>query len=182
MNVNAKYAGSTNDAFIWNHSNVHTVMRNLHERGHKDYFLLGDSGYPLRTWIFTPLEGDYAPETQEYMYNRLHKSTRVKIECCNGLFKARFRSLLKHRVLHYKPETACKIINACVVLHNMCIFHKVAEPDPDAEDEEIDWGIYDNINLAENEVIQENAVRRVNPELADGRSARRKFIMQNCKR
>nr|CAI5840098.1 unnamed protein product [Callosobruchus analis] len=34
----------------------------------------------------------------------------------------RFRSLFKHRVLHYDPETACKIIDTCCILHNICMF------------------------------------------------------------
>jgi len=43
-----------------------------------------------------------------------------------------FRCLLKHRTLHYKPEKA-SIINACIVLHNICIANNVPLHDDDDE-------------------------------------------------
>jgi hypothetical protein len=103
--LKGEYPGSTNDAFIWSRSNVQTFLRELHQRGHKDYFLLGDSGYPLRTWLLTPLEEQPVVNTPEYKYNKVHKSTKANIECCNGLLKARFRCLLKHRVLHLQAHS-----------------------------------------------------------------------------
>ncbi|KAJ8926231.1 hypothetical protein NQ314_021419 [Rhamnusium bicolor] len=99
MNVNARYPGSTNDAFIWNNSNLQILLRHLHMAGYKDYYLLGDSGYPLRTWLFTLLEEEPVPNSPEYRYNTAHKSTRSIIERCNGVLKMRFRCLLKHRWL-----------------------------------------------------------------------------------
>jgi hypothetical protein len=52
LNVCARYPGSTHhDACIWSNSNVQTFMKNLHKRGHSDYYLLGNSGYPLRMWL-----------------------------------------------------------------------------------------------------------------------------------
>lgn len=53
------------------------------------------------------------------------------------------RCLLKDRVLHYKPEKATAIINACIVLHNMCIEHNVAEV-MDETVEDFDLGMYHN--------------------------------------
>jgi hypothetical protein len=143
-------------------------MKNLHQRGHSDYYLLGDSGYPLRTWLMTPFD-DVVPNTPEADFNRVHKTTRVKIECCNGVLKSRFRCLLKHRMLHYHPTVACKIINACVVLHNICTTHRI--PEPDDEDEnvpEIDFGMYNDDNGRDDDEI----LRRVNLELVNGRRAR----------
>lgn len=37
------------------------------------------------------------------------------------MLKGRWRCLCKQRMLHYKSTTASKIINACSVLHNICI-------------------------------------------------------------
>lgn len=37
------------------------------------------------------------------------------------MLKGRWRCLYKQRMLHYKPTTCSKIINACSVLHNICI-------------------------------------------------------------
>lgn len=77
--------------------------------------LLGDSGYPLRLWLMTPIinarEG-----SPEAAYNNNHRRCRSLIERCNGLLKMRFRCLLKHRALHYTPPVASKIINLYLYL------------------------------------------------------------------
>ncbi|KAJ8909334.1 hypothetical protein NQ315_017194, partial [Exocentrus adspersus] len=52
------------------------------------------------------------PNTPEFRFNTAFKRARSTIERCNGLLKSRFRCLLKHRVLHYSPTTAAKIVNA----------------------------------------------------------------------
>ncbi|KAK9717537.1 DDE superfamily endonuclease [Popillia japonica] len=77
--------------------------------------------FPGRPWLLTPIQNPENPDEEEY--NSRHASARATVERCNGLLKMRFRCLLKHRnrVLHYTPQAASKIINACVVLHNMCI-------------------------------------------------------------
>ncbi|KAL5237745.1 hypothetical protein ACI65C_005155 [Semiaphis heraclei] len=66
------------------------------------------------------------------------------------------RCLLKHRVLHYAPEKATAIINACVVLHNMCITYN--EPDPEVFNDgvEIDFGMYGLNNGMPQNVIDLN--------------------------
>lgn len=38
-----------------------------------------------------------------------------------------YKCLLKDQTLHYKSEKTSKIINACVVLHNLCITYNVPE-------------------------------------------------------
>ncbi len=82
--------------------------------------LTGDSGYPLEPWLLTPIL-DAADGSPESHYNNAHISGRGIIERLNGTLKSRFRCLLKHRTLHYAPQKAAQIINACAVLHNMCI-------------------------------------------------------------
>lgn len=69
--------------------------------------------------MMTPIV-DAAPESPEAHYTALHVQARNTVERTIGLLKARFRCLLVHRVLHYAPEVAGTIVNACVVLHNIC--------------------------------------------------------------
>lgn len=187
MNVNALFPGSTNDVFIWNRSSVANILRTLHERGHTNYYLLGkttitvmsddklivlgDSGYPLRTWLLTPLQNEPEPNTPEFRYNTRHRSIRSIIERCNGVLKMRFRCLLKHRVLHYAPAFASQIINACVVLHNICIENNIPEPQPIEHVEDFDFGLYNGDN---NNVQNDNHC--LNPELAAGRRLRNAVI------
>lgn len=103
---------------------------------------LGDSGYPLRPWLQTPIR-DAIPGSAENRYNDAFKKARSLIERCNGLLKMRFRCLFKHRVLHYSPTKSSLIINACAVLHNICIIHRVPEPQ-EGEDEQYDFGVFED--------------------------------------
>ncbi|XP_023230978.1 putative nuclease HARBI1 [Centruroides sculpturatus] len=130
MNVNARFPGSVHDAFIWKNSNVRKAFQRWHNCNRNAHtWLLGDSGYPLEPWLLTPLR---TTNTQaEVKYNNCLTATRSIIEQCNGLLKNRWRCLLKHRVLHYHPETASNVIIACVVLHNICIKNNIALEDDD---------------------------------------------------
>lgn len=107
-------------------------------------------------------------------YNDQQKSIRSFIERCNGLLKMRFRCLLKHRVLHYRPDVCSKIINACVVLHNMCIHDNVPIPTFEVEDEVLDFGM--NVMDGVNELEIDKAGR--NHELTVGRRIRNNLIRQ----
>lgn len=63
---------------------------------------------------------DAVPGSPDYHYTNLHVRTRNIIERTIGLLKARFRCLLVHRVLHYKPRMVASIVIACAILHNIC--------------------------------------------------------------
>lgn len=175
LNVNAKYPGSVNDTFIWNNSQLKEFMTNINQVDPGSYFLLGDSGYPLRAYLQTPI---IHPEPEagspEARYNKSHRSIRSIIERCNGVLKSRFRCLLKMRTLHYAPEMAAKIVNACVVLHNMCIDNNIPAPDAEPGDEELDFGMLPPINDENN--IPPTPAGRVNPELELGRRVQRNII------
>lgn len=126
------------------------------------------------TPIMDAIEG--SPEAE---YNRKQTSCRALIERCNGLLKMRFRCLLKHRILHYTPATASKIICTCAALHNMCI----AENVPlhlDEDNEDLDFGMYNNENdIGNEENIPERNIRRINPDLAAVRN-KQQLIIANC--
>lgn len=61
-----------------------------------------------------------APGTSEVHYNNMQMKARSTVQRAIGLLKARFRCLLVHRILHYSPLVAGSIVNACVILHNIC--------------------------------------------------------------
>ncbi|CAG4959011.1 unnamed protein product [Colias eurytheme] len=69
--------------------------------------------------MMTPIL-DTVPDSPEAHYTNLHVRARNTIERTIGLLKAQFRCLLVHRVMHYSPEAAGSIVNACVILHNIC--------------------------------------------------------------
>lgn len=78
----------------------------------------GDSGYPLRPTLMTPIV-DTEPDSPQRYYTDMHCRVRNTVERCIGLIKSRFRCLLVDRKLHYHPTMAGYITNACVVLHNI---------------------------------------------------------------
>lgn len=106
-------------------------MRN--PTGQNDNWLLGDQGYPLEPWLLTPVP--QPSSNKEEKFNKLHSLARNTIERAFGLLKARFRCLLKHRVLHYSHEKAAYIVYACAILHNI-IVRKGGRIDEDIEIEE----------------------------------------------
>lgn len=121
----------------------------------------------------TPIIGA-VEDSPEAAYNKKQMRCRSLIEQCNGLLKMRFRCLLKHRVLHYSPEIASKIICTCAVLHNMCITQNVPlYLNDDLNNENLDLGMY---NENHNVNILERNVRRVDPDLAAGRNKQRLMI------
>lgn len=144
------------------------------------FLVIGDSGYSLRPWKMTPILGA-APNSPEALYNEKQMRCRSLVEQCNGLLKMRFRCLLKHRVLHYSPPIVSKIINTCAVLHNMCISQNMTlllEMNNDDNDEQIDFGMYNNKNNIGNEknAIGRN-IRRIDPDLAAGRLKQQRMII-----
>ncbi|XP_029347880.1 putative nuclease HARBI1 [Acyrthosiphon pisum] len=140
---------------------------NLNENQNPEHIYVNrDSGYPLRQWLLTPISNP-TTNAEEY-FNKRQMSTRSIIERCNGLLKMRFRCLLKDRTLHYKPEKSTAIINACTVLHNMCIKNNVPMHDVDDIEEIGDLGMMeDQVLLADN---------NRNTDLTLGRQQREKIV------
>ncbi|KAJ0176455.1 hypothetical protein K1T71_007634 [Dendrolimus kikuchii] len=119
LSVDASFGGATHDSFVWNQHPIKQHLTNLNNNG-ENVYLLGDSGYAQREYMMTPIV-DAPVGSPEEFYSKMHASARNTVERTIGVLKNRWRCLLGHRVLHYHPIKAAKIINACCVLHNMCI-------------------------------------------------------------
>ncbi|XP_053398715.1 putative nuclease HARBI1 [Mercenaria mercenaria] len=119
----AKWPGSTHDASIFDNCGLKDHLER-HELGH----LLGDSGYPLRKYLITPVA---TPTTEkEVQFNQAHSSGRMVVERAFGMLKSRFRCL--HRtggVLYKRPGKSCQIVTACSRLHNFCLERNIPLPD-----------------------------------------------------
>ncbi|KAI4454285.1 hypothetical protein MML48_10g00001223 [Holotrichia oblita] len=85
----------------------------------------GDSGYPLRSYLLTPL--DQPRTAAEHLYNEAQIRTRNIIERTFGIWKRRFPILSLG--IRTKLELAQAIIVASAVVHNLACAHHDELPD-----------------------------------------------------
>ena len=79
INVVARWPGSVHDSRILENSEVGQMF----QRGELEGVLLGDSGYPQRSWLMTPFRNPQTPA--EHNYNRY-----VLIQFCSSLLSISF--------------------------------------------------------------------------------------------
>ncbi len=113
----ANFPGSAHDSFILANSSIPTVFQGDPPL---DGWLLGDNGYPLKTWLITPY---ITPTTRrQRVFNRVFSSARSVIERTFGVLKMRFRCLDRTGgSLSYSPQSVSAFFMACCVLHNIAI-------------------------------------------------------------
>lgn len=148
VDIVARWPGSAHDATIFDHS---SLKRRFEQNEFRTALLLGDSGYPVRKYLLTPLITPRSPSEQKY--NETQIRTRNSIERFFGVIKRRFPVLsLGMRV---RLDTVQDIIVATTVLHNIARTENEEEPEIyNIEDD-------DNTNHFDQSQIlrQDNAVR-----------------------
>lgn len=112
-NLVNRWAGSVHDSRIFSNSDLMGLL----ESGSVTGYLLGDSGYPLKPYLMTPISDPQKPE--QFSYNISHVQTRNCIERAFGVLKKRFAILSQPIRLDLK--NALNAITACFVLHNFII-------------------------------------------------------------
>lgn len=94
--------------------------------GERNTMLLGDAGFPQEETMLVPYR-NAAAGSSEALFNHRHSKARSIVERTIGLLKMRFRCLHRARELHYTPEKAAQIVNACVALHNICLAYNIED-------------------------------------------------------
>ena len=84
-------------------------------------FLVGDSGYPLLTWLMKPYAYNTGLTRAQRTYNYRLSRARIVVENAFGRLKARWQRLLKPNDMLI--ENVPNIVTACCVLHNICEIH-----------------------------------------------------------
>ncbi|XP_063788800.1 putative nuclease HARBI1 [Pseudophryne corroboree] len=122
-NLFVGFPGSAHDSFILSQS---SVFRDFEDCNMPDGWLLVDGGYPNKSWLLTPLSN---PDSDaEHMYQKAHITSRGVIERTFGVLKSRFRCLDRSGgTLLYSPDKVCNIVNACCILHNICVANRYPE-------------------------------------------------------
>ncbi|XP_052215379.1 putative nuclease HARBI1 [Dreissena polymorpha] len=82
--VVSRWPGATHDAAVFDSSGVKEYL-STNDVGH----LLGDSGYPLRTYLMTPVP--HPSNDGEQAYNDHLCRGRIVVERAFGVLKSRFR-------------------------------------------------------------------------------------------
>uniref|UniRef100_A0A3Q2VQ34 Putative nuclease HARBI1 n=2 Tax=Haplochromini TaxID=319058 RepID=A0A3Q2VQ34_HAPBU len=112
LSAETHWAGGLQDTVVLERSALYKQLQDT-EQG----WLLGDSRYPLRKWLMTPVDCPESPA--EFRYNLAHAATREIVDRTFRAIQTRFRCLDGTKgYLQYSPERSSSILLACCVLHN----------------------------------------------------------------
>ncbi|ROT82609.1 putative nuclease HARBI1 [Penaeus vannamei] len=128
-NIVCRWPGSVHNSRIFANSDLCRKLEQGQYVGH----LLGDSAYPLRPYLMTPVANP--TREAELKYNTAHAKTS-NIEMAFSLWKRRFRVLSSQ--LRSKLNTSMMAICSAAVLHNIAIKHKDTIPEGEDVDCEVD--------------------------------------------
>ncbi|CAH2100746.1 unnamed protein product [Euphydryas editha] len=131
MNVVARWPGSAHDVTIFDMSEL-KVQLETGMYGNK--WLLGDSAYPLKPYLLTPLLNPESPGEQ--LYNEPLIRSRNCIERSFGVWKRRFPVVALR--MRLRLQNAHAVIIATAVLHNICRLQNLEEVPPEVELPRID--------------------------------------------
>ena len=130
IDVYTGWPGSVHDASVFANSPIYKkgiegrLFNGLKKSiGSKDVpvCLLGDSAYPLKSWLLKPFPHNGLLTRSQQLFNYRLSKARIVIENTFGQLKGRWRCLIKR--LDAKPENTPIIIMACCILHNVCETH-----------------------------------------------------------
>ena len=113
FDVVARWPGSTHDSFVFR---VLTGRLAATSRG--EWRLLGDSGYHLRPYLFTPVANPRDVHDEDF--NEAHRVARCIVERTIGRWMLCLRCLHKSGGgLQFSPEKSCAVICVTAMLHNI---------------------------------------------------------------
>lgn len=141
--VYANWPGSVSDARVLRTSPLSQQM----EEGWRPFpggVILGDSIYPLKSWLIPPILQN-ARDPAQVRFLRAHMKTRRIVECAIGRLKEKFPCL---NYLRVDPVYACNIIKCSVALSNLAMMDVFVIDDPE-EHPEVQEGVPEYVEGAE---------------------------------
>ena len=89
------------------------------------YYFVGDSAFPLKTYMLRPFPGRFLPEDKQIFNYRLSRARRV-IENTFGIMATKFR--IFRRSIVANPDKVTKITQAACCLHNYLRISEINNP------------------------------------------------------
>ena len=83
--------------------------------------MIGDSAYPMQSWLMKPFAYNSGLTEAQRAYNYRISRARIVVENAFGCLKARWRRVLKRNDMH--TNNIPHVIAAVCVLHNICEVH-----------------------------------------------------------
>lgn len=112
MNIVARWPGASHDAHIFRNS---AIMNSFELGNYRNCVLVGDSGYPVKPYLITPLRNPR--NGAEVLFNESQIRTRNVVERSYGVWKRRFPGLALG--LRLRRTTTQYVIVSTAVLHNI---------------------------------------------------------------
>lgn len=138
LDVYCGWPGSANDARVWSNSPLAKYLSSEPCPIPDNLHLLGDSAYPLQTFLLCPYKDNGHLTRKQKNFNKKLSSTRVIIEQAFGLLKGRWRRLQYLDIKNIK-YAKLYIMFACI-LHNITInLNDFIDCDFDEEEAGIDY-------------------------------------------
>ena len=104
IDINIGWPGSVHDARVFSHSSLYEKITEQDLFPHKpmtvgsvdvSLYLIGDSAYPLQTWLMKPFTHGTSLTAEQKTYNYRLCRARIVVENAYGRLKARWRRLMK---------------------------------------------------------------------------------------
>ena len=114
--------GAEHDSTAFKNSSLYNwLIQNWQTLARKGFYFIGDSAYSLKSFLLSPYD-NAVHGTPEDDYNFFHSSSRISVECCFGEINLRWGILW--RELNYSLDVNCRIIDACMRMHNLIVEHR----------------------------------------------------------
>ncbi|XP_054632765.1 uncharacterized protein LOC129181507 [Dunckerocampus dactyliophorus] len=82
------------------------------------YYILGDAGYPSKTWLLKPFPDDGQLTAEQQTYNETFRKARMMVTGAFSRLRGRWRCLTKRN--DSDIEVVKSMVLTCCALHNLC--------------------------------------------------------------
>ncbi|GBC48126.2 putative nuclease HARBI1 [Rhizophagus irregularis DAOM 181602=DAOM 197198] len=154
------WPGSVHDAKIYKNSYFY---RNISKIIKGEEYLLGDSAYPISTFLIKPFVNSQNPS--QIRFNVIHSLHRVVVENAFGRLKNRFIALKELNVRDI--STVVKITECAIILHNFLELNNdnVEELYENDDDEDGDDDSDNDEDINQNEIVMKREGERKREQL-----------------